>query len=72
MEYIINVGYSHKKRVCKDFETKNLGGYNILYVQNYTLLLADVFNNFWNMCFKIYGFDPTPFPSAPGFVWQAA
>ena len=72
MEYIINVSYSHKKRVCKDFETKNLGGYNILYVQNYTLLLADVFNNFWNMCFKIYGFDPTSFPSAPGFVWQAA
>ena len=26
-------------------------------VQSETLLLADVFNNFWNMCLEICGFD---------------
>ena len=34
------------KRVCKDFEIKNLGEYQDLYVQSDTLLLVDVFENF--------------------------
>ena len=38
----------HPKRVCKDFEIKNLGEYHNLYVQSDTLLLADVFENFQN------------------------
>ena len=38
-----------QKRVCKDFEVKNLGEYHDLYVQRDTLLLADVFENFINM-----------------------
>ena len=36
----------HAKRVCKDFKTNNLGEYHDLYVQDDTLLLADVFWNF--------------------------
>ena len=36
------------KRVCKDFEIKNLGKYYDLHVQSNKLLSADVFNNFWN------------------------
>ena len=34
------------KRVCKDFDTKNLGKYHDLYLKIYILLLADVFENF--------------------------
>ena len=41
------------KRVCKDFEIKNLGEYHDLYAQNDTLLLADKFENLRNMCFKM-------------------
>ena len=53
MEDITDADYAHAKRVCKDFEIKNLGEYYDLYVQSDTLLLADVFGNFRNMCLKI-------------------
>ena len=33
----------------------------IFYVQSNTLLLADVFENFRNMCLKIYELDPEKF-----------
>ena len=45
--------YTLEKRNCKSFEIKNLGEYYDLYVQNYNLLLADVFENFGNMCLEI-------------------
>ena len=44
----------HAKRVCKDFQIKNLGEYHDLYVQSDTLGLTDVFENFQNSCFEIY------------------
>ena len=34
-------------------------------------LLADVFENFRNMCIKVYELDPAHFLSAPGLAWQA-
>ena len=37
-----NADYADAKRVCKDFEIKNLGEYQDLYVESDTLLLADV------------------------------
>ena len=36
----------HAKRVCKDFEVKNVGEYHDLYLKSNTLLLADVFEEF--------------------------
>ena len=50
---------------------KNLGEYHDLYVQSDTLLLADVFENFRNMCIKVHELDPAHFLSAPGLAWQA-
>ena len=47
---IYDITDAHPKRVCKDFEIKNLGEYNDLYDESDTLLLADVFGNFRNMC----------------------
>ena len=36
MENIIDADYAHAKRVCKDFEIKDLGEYHNLYVQIHT------------------------------------
>ena len=49
----------------------NMEDYHDLYVQSDTLLLADVFNNFRDMCIKEYELDPGHFLSLPGLVWQA-
>ena len=59
MEDITDVDYRHAKRVfngvaLKSLNNKNLGDYHDLYVQCDTLLLADVFENFRNMCIKVY------------------
>ena len=61
MEDITDADYAHAKRVCKDFEIKHLGEYHDLYVQSDTLLLADVFENFRNICLRIYKLDPAIF-----------
>ena len=35
-------------------------------------MLANVFENFSNMCINVYELDPANFLSAPGLAWQAA
>ena len=72
MKYITAADYTHRKRVCKDFEIKNLGECHDLYIQSDTLLLGDVFGNFQNMCLEIYEPDPARFLTAPTLVWKAA
>ena len=69
MEDITDADYAHEKRVCKDFEIKNLGEYHDLCVR-ISLLLADVFENFRNMCIKTYNLDPATSPSAPELAWK--
>ena len=72
MEDITNEDYANAKRVCKDFEIKNLWEYHDLYLQSITLLLADVFENFRNMCVKIYKPDHVKLLSANGLAQRAA
>ena len=56
--------------VWKDFEIKYVGKYHDLHVQNITLLLIDVFENFRNMCIEIYDLDPASFLTAPRLACQ--
>ena len=74
MENITDGDYAHAKKVCKDFEIKNIGEYHDLYVQTDTLLLADVFENFKNMYLDIYEQQDqrAKFFSTPGLARQAA
>ena len=71
MEDISDIDYRHANNVFKVFKLENLGDYHDLYVQSDTLLLADVFNNFRDMCLKEYELDPAHFLSLPGLAWQA-
>ena len=71
IEDITNVDYRHGKTVFEYLINKHLGDYHDLYVQSDTLLLADVFENFRNMCIEVYELDPAHFLSAPGLAWQA-
>ena len=70
MEDITNADYSHAKRDSRDFEI--FGEYHGLYFQSNTLLLADVFENFRNMCLETYELDPAKFLSAPRLAEHAA
>ena len=71
MEDIDDIDYRHGNNVFKGFKLENLGDYHDLYVQSDTLLLADVFENFRDMCIKVYELDPAHFVSLPGLAWQA-
>ena len=76
MENITNVDYRHAKRVfkraaLKNLNNKNLVDYHDLYLQSDTLFLADVFENFRNMCIRVYEIDPAHFLSPLGLAWQA-
>ena len=64
MEDITDSNYVYRKRVCKDIQIKNFREYHDLHVQSDTLLLADVFENFRNMCLEISELDPAIFHSA--------
>ena len=72
LENNTDADYIHGKRVCNVFEIKNLGGYHGLYLNSDTLLLADVFENFWKISLEIYQLDPARFLSAPELVRQTA
>ena len=71
LEDISDEDYAHAQKVWEVFKINNLGDYHDLYVQSETLLLADVFQNFRNMCLEIYELDPVFSVSAPGLAWQA-
>ena len=71
MESIEDIDYRHGNNVFNKFKLNNLGEYHDLYVQRDTLLLADVFENFRDMCIKEYELDPAHFLSLPGLAWQA-
>ena len=61
MEDITNADYTHEKSVSKDLKIRNLGEYHALYVQNGTLLLPVIFENFCNMFLEIHELVPACF-----------
>jgi len=50
---------------------KRFREYHDLYLLTDVVLLADVFENFRNVCLEIYELDPCWYYSAPGLAWDA-
>ena len=68
---ITNKDYKHACNVWKTFKMETFKDYHKLYNVTDVLLLADVFENFRNLCLKIYGLDPVYYYTAPGLSWDA-
>ena len=70
LKEISDEDYKQAQKLFEEFELKNLDEYHDLYVSNYTLLLADIFDNFKNKYIKIYEIDYAHFLSSPGLARQ--
>ena len=68
---INNYNYNHVLNVWKTFKMKTLKEYHEVYNITDVLLLADVFENFRDLCLKNYGLDPVYYYTAPGLAWDA-
>jgi len=70
-EQISDEDYEHAKKIWKEFNMKTLMEYHELYNISDVLLLADVFENFRDVCIKHYNLDPAWYLTAPGLAWDA-
>lgn len=69
--HISNNDYEHATNVWKQFKINNMREYTLLYNTCDVLLLADVMENFRNVCMQTYKLDPAWFFTAPGLAWSA-
>ena len=64
--------YAHAQKVWRTFKMEYFKDYHELYNKVDVLLLADVFENFRNICLENYELDPAHYYTAPGLAWDAA
>ena len=64
--------YEHAQTVWKEFGCKTLRDYLNLYNKSDVLILADVFENFRDLCIYAYKLDPSWYYTSPGLAWDAA
>jgi hypothetical protein len=69
---ITDEDYEHAQTVWKEFGCKTFRDYHDLYNESDVLILADVFENFRDVCMKHYKLDPAWYYTAPGLAWDAA
>jgi hypothetical protein len=69
-EHISSKEYEHARKVWDHFGCKTLGEYSDLYLKVDVMLLADVFENFRDICMKTYNLDPAHYYTAPGFSFD--
>ena len=68
---ISNKNYKDLLNVWNSFNMETMKDYHKLYNETDVLLLADVFENFRDLCLKIYRLDPVYYFTAPGLAWDA-
>jgi len=65
-EEFTNEDYKRSKKVWTEFKMKTFQEYLELYNKVDVLLLADVFENFRDICMRHYDLDPAWYYTAPG------
>ena len=70
-EDITDEDYQHAQTVWKEFNSQSMKDYRNLYNLSDVLLLADIFENFRNICMNHYGLDPAWYFSVPGLACDA-
>ena len=63
--------YTHAQNVWSHFNCKTMRDYHDLYLKSDVLLLADVFENFRDLCLENYKLDPAYYYTAPGLFYDA-
>ncbi|XP_048478608.1 uncharacterized protein LOC119690408 isoform X2 [Plutella xylostella] len=63
--------YKHAQDIWTHFNCHDMSDYSNLYLKTDVLLLADIFENYRNVCSKTYGLDPAHYFTAPGLSWDA-
>ena len=63
--------YEHARKVWKYFDMKTTKDYHDLYLKTDVLLLADVFENFRDVCIENYKLDPAWYYTSPGLACDA-
>jgi hypothetical protein len=64
--------YQYAQLVWERLNIQNLGEYHDLYLKTDILLLADIFQNFRELCLDYYDLDPAHCITLPSFAWNAA
>ena len=70
--HISDEAYEHAQKVWSEFDCETMRDYHDLYLKSDVLLLADVFENFRDVCLTNYELDPAWYYTAPGLAWDAA
>ena len=68
---ITDEDYNHAQKIWKEFGMTTMKDYHDLYLELDVLLLADVFENFREVCLDNYKLDPAWYLTAPGLSWDA-
>ena len=71
-EGITDEDYQHAQTVWKEFNIETMKDYHNFYNLSDVLLLADIFENFINICMNHYRLKPAWYFGAPGLTWHAA
>ena len=68
--HISDEAYEHAQKVWSEFDCETMRDYHNLYLKSD--VLADVFENFRDVCLTNYELDPAWYYTAPGLAWDAA
>ena len=69
--HITDDDYEHAQEVWKEFNMNSMKDYHDLYLESDVLLLADVFENFREVCQRNYKLDPAWYLTSPGLSWDS-